>query len=137
MKIHHIIIFFIALAVPVSLINFQAYLKGSMPNMFQAISTLVFILLWFLCTFYWDRMKIGLRAATWFWGCGSLWLLLAIVVKVDLISILAVFMIAGPLYGLRYFIEMPSDFYFAFLCIAIAYSVSVLGWLMSKLKNRS
>lgn len=136
MKIHHVIIFFITLSIPISMINFNAYLKGNVPNISQALSTMVFILLWFLCTFYMDSKNIGIKASSWFWGCGTLLLSIAYMVNFNIISILALFIFAGPLYGLRYFIEMPSDIYFAFMCIAISYGVSIIGWLLSKLKSR-
>lgn len=136
MKTFHIIVFFITIAIPISIINFNAYLKGSMPNISQALLTMAFILLWFLCTFFIDNKNIGIKASTWFWGCGMLLLIIAYMVDFNIISILAIFLFAGPLYGLRYFIEMPSNMYFAFLCIAISYGFSVIGWLLSKLKGR-
>ncbi len=136
MKIQYLIIIFIPVSVLFSIINFSAYLKGSMPSISQALSSMFYILLWFLCTFFMNNKNIGIKASSWFWGGGTLLLIVGYLGNLGLISIPALFIFAGPLYGLRYFIEMPSDIYFALICVVISYCVCVIGWLLGKLKSR-
>ncbi len=132
-RVGHVIIFFLVLSVPFSMLNFNAYLKGNIPSITQLLSSLVFILLWFLCTLFMSKSNVGIKASSWFWGGGALLLIPA---YFDISNIPAFFIFSGPLYGLRYFITMPSDINLALICIAVVYGVSLIGWPLGKLINR-
>ncbi|WP_146240938.1 hypothetical protein [Paenibacillus sambharensis] len=131
-KVRHVILLFLALSVPFSLLNFSAYLKGNMPSISQALYSTVFILLWFGCAFFLSNKNVGIKAASWFWGGGAL---LLIPGYFGIFNLPVLFIFAGSLYGLRYFIGLPSDMNFALIGILIAYGVTLMGWLLGKLKG--
>lgn len=132
-KVSYVIMLFLIVSVPFSILNFSAYLKGHMPSISQALSSVVFILLWFLCTFFISKRNVGIKASSWFWGGGALLLTPAFF---DIFNIPAFFIFAGPLYGLSYFLKMPSDINLALTCIAITYGVSLVGSMLGKLRSR-
>jgi hypothetical protein len=131
----YIIIVFLTAGVPISMINFSAYLKGHMPSIIQFSSSIFYILLWFICAWLVSDRSLGIKASSWFWGVGAVLLTVGYWGDIGFIFIPAVLLFSGPLYGLRYFIEMRSDIYLALISIAIAYGSCLLGWLLGKLKR--
>jgi hypothetical protein len=51
----HVLLALIILSIPFSLLNFDAYLKGGMPNAYQTIMSITFLLLWFISAYYLSR----------------------------------------------------------------------------------
>lgn len=132
----HVLLVLITLSIPFSLLNFNAYLKGGMPGAYQTISSITFLLLWFTSAFYLSRKNRSvLLAYTCYWGTGALLSTIGYSWNMDLIYILSVFLYAGPVYGVRSLIGIPSNLDLVLLCTAIAYIATLLGWIAGKVKR--
>jgi len=133
----HAIILFICFSIPFSIINFNAYFKGSIPSVYQALFSLLFLLLLFLCAFYMSKKNAGIfKASSWYWGAGALLSVAGYLGDIGSVFIPAAVLFAGPLYGLRYFVGIPSDIYLVLLSIVMAYLVCVVGWWIGKMNKR-
>ena len=131
------IILFVCFSIPFSIINFNAYLKGSIPSVHQALFSVLFLLVLFLCAFYMSKKNTGIfKASSWYWGVGALLSVTGYFGGIGFIFIPVAVIFAGPLYGLRYFIDIPSDIYLILLCIVIAYVVCIFGWWIGKTNKR-
>lgn len=133
----HVLLLLIILSIPFSLLNFDAYLKGGMPNAYQTISSVTFLLLWFISAYYLSRKNRSvLIAFSCYLGIGALLSAIGYFWDIGLVYILTVFLYAGPVYGVRSFIGIPSDIELVQLSIAITYIASLLGWIAGKVKRK-
>jgi hypothetical protein len=95
----------------------------------QAIASFLFIILWFIYGFFMGNKKrrYFIKFATLYWMIGALLCILgyfANLANLAIIFIPAALVFAGPLYGTRYLLGVPSDILFINLSIAITY----LSW---------
>lgn len=110
------------IAVPFSIINFSSYLKGYTPSILQAITSILFIIIWFVFGLIrsYKQQEFTLFA-TLFWLIGALSLTVGYFGDSAIIFIPATILWAGPVYGIRYFLELPATIYFALLSILGVY----------------
>jgi len=107
-----------------------------MPSTYQTIASIAFLLLWFISAYYLSRKNRGvLIAFSCYWGTGALLAVIAYSWTIDLVYILTVFLYAGPVYGVRSFIGIPSDLDLVLVCAAVGYIATLLGWIAGKVKR--
>lgn len=75
------------------------------------------------------------KMTTIFWGAGILILLLGYFAELGIISILVAFIFPGPIYGIKYFIDMPSDISLILLSTLLTYAMSLIGYWIGKMKR--
>lgn len=120
-----------------SMVQFSSYLKGGTPNLLQAMASVLFLVLWFGYGFVRSgRYKEFIRVAGLFWLCGFILVTLAYYVDGALPFILALIVWPGPLYGLRYFSNMPPDMAFAFFSMFICCGCSLLGVIVGHVQEK-
>ncbi len=117
-----------------SSINFNAYLKGSKPNIYQLLFSILFVALWFLYGLYMGNKKVNyfLKLSTLYWGTGLLLFVLSYFSNLYVIFIPVALYFAGPLYGLKYFLDTLPDIQFVVLSIIIICGLSVIGYIVGK-----
>ncbi|GGG13469.1 hypothetical protein GCM10010912_67370 [Paenibacillus albidus] len=104
------IVMCILLSLPFTLVNFSGYLKGNIPSVFQAISSIVFLLIWFIIALSMSQKNMDIiKISSWFWGGGAILSFLGYFAEIGFIYIPALLIFAGPLYGLRYFLTQTSQ----------------------------
>lgn len=132
-RILHILLLVLA-SIPFSIINFSAYLKGSMPSLYQALASILFILLWFGYGLFmsYRGKRTFLKLATLYWSIGLAWFTIGHLTNLALFMLPAVFLFPGPIYGIRYFLDIPADFILAALSIGIVYAAGIGGYLIGK-----
>lgn len=121
-------------SVPFSLINFNAYLMGNSPSITQAIASILFIILWFIYGFFMGNKKrrYFIKFATLYWMIGALLCILGYFANLAIIFIPAALVFAGPLYGTRYLLGVPSDILLINLSIAITYLFCLIGYFIGR-----
>ncbi|OPA79286.1 hypothetical protein BVG16_09365 [Paenibacillus selenitireducens] len=122
------------ISVPFSIMNFTAYLMGNMPSLLQALSSILFMIIWFVfgCMRY-QKQKEYMLLSTVFWFVGALLLASGYYFNIAEISIPAVLIWPGPAYGIRYFLETPSEITLALILVMICYGCSTAGVIVGKL----
>ncbi len=127
------------LSIAFSMINFNEYLKGSMPNIYNVVCSTTFIIIWFLFAFFASRHNIVcfLRFCTIYWGIGIILIIISKLADLFIIFALTAIIFAGPTYGLRYFIRIRSDIKLVIICIIITYLFTVAGYLLGKITRRT
>jgi CDP-diglyceride synthetase len=113
--------------------NFTAYLKGNMPSLVQALSSILFLMIWFVfgCMRY-QKQKEYMLLSTVFWFAGALLLVTGYYFDIAEISIPAVLIWVGPAYGIRCFLEIPSEITLALILVIISYGCSTAGVIVGK-----
>ncbi|MBD2870561.1 hypothetical protein [Paenibacillus arenilitoris] len=124
-------------AIPFSLINFSAYLKGGMPDPVQVAGSLAYMAMWFTAALYFGLRGIRfLRGLTIYWGLGGLLTIAAFIADKLAIALPIYFIFAGPLYGIRIFLNVRPDAKFVLIGIAIVYTASCIGYLIGIERSR-
>lgn len=131
-KLKHMI-FILLTAVSCSIINFNAYLKGSKPDLYQLLTSVLFTFLWFLYGLFmsYREKKYFIKLSTLYWGIGALLCTIGYFGNL-FIYIPAAFIFAGPIYGIEYFLEIPTDIRLVLISIAIPYGLSMIGYWIGK-----
>lgn len=125
------------IVVPFTIINFSSYLKGHTPSVFQAATSVLFILVWFVYGIMLsDRQKEFALLSTLFWLTGVILLTIGYFANSAIIFIPATIVWAGPVYGIRYFLELPANIVFALVSIVGVYVSSIVGVLLGKLLKK-
>ncbi|MBD8499990.1 hypothetical protein [Paenibacillus arenosi] len=120
-----------------SVVNFDSYLKGYLPSFSQALCSSLFIVYWLLHAFFMARKGMRfIKLSSLYWGIGASLFVCGYYAKLSIVFIPVTLLFAGPLYGLRYFINMPADILFTMVSFIFVYSVSVIGFLLGKHVNR-
>ena len=121
-----------------SIINFKEYLMGSIPNSYNAIFSILFILLWFLYGLFmsYRKLRYFIKFSTLYWGIGVLLLVVSYILSLYIIFVPAAIIFVGPIYGIRYFIRIPSDIKFVVISISITYIFSITGYWIGKCIKR-
>lgn len=129
-------IFVLITSIPISIVNFSAYLKGGDPSSEQVLLSVIYVILWGVYGFILGRKGIGfIRFLTYYWGIGMLIYILGYLLQLEwlqLLPMLAVFIFAGPLYGLRHFYELQSWPAMVIINTLVLYSFSILGHWVGK-----
>ncbi len=117
-----------------SIMNFDAYLKGEKPSMYQLLFSILFIGIWFLYGVYMGKKKADyfLKLCTIYWGTGLLLFAVGYFNSLLIIVVPSALYFAGPLYGLRYLLDMPPDIKFVALSIVLIYILSVMGYIVGR-----
>lgn len=71
-----------------------------------------------------------------YWGIAALLFACSYYAKLSIVFIPVTLLFAGPLYGLRYFIDMPADILFTMVGFIFVYSASIIGFLLGKNVDR-
>ncbi|KLU57557.1 hypothetical protein EL84_03325 [Paenibacillus sp. VT-400] len=137
-KYKHLLLMLL-IVVPFTIINFSSYLKGHTPSIFQAAASILFILVWFVYGIMQsDKYKEYALLSTLYWLAGVILLTIGYFANSAIIFIPATIIWAGPVYGIRYFLELPANLVFALVSIVIVYVSSIVGVLLGKIfKKRS
>ncbi|MCM3134876.1 hypothetical protein M3629_19025 [Paenibacillus polysaccharolyticus] len=130
------VLIMILIAVPFTIINFSFYLKGHPPHLVHAVASLLFLLAWFVLGFKSKGNEFVLRS-TLFWLTGVILLLAGYYLDVALLFIPGSILWAGPVYGLRYVLNLPSNVMFAVISIVCAYACGVAGFALGRYLKKS
>lgn len=123
----------ITVQIAVSIINFNAYLMGYLPTAFQTGCSLLCVFSWFLLSLYngYKNNKRYLLFSTWFWSMGIILLILANCLSKSLLVLLPLlFLIIGPLYGLKDSVYIPSATAFFAIAILSTYLFSLVAFVI-------
>jgi hypothetical protein len=127
-------------SVPISVINFSGFLMGGMPTPRQTFASILFIFLWFIYAVFMGNKKRTnfFLFASSYWIIGASFFAIGYMVSPNFagIFILAALLFAGPLYGLRTILELPSDIYFVMISMGIIYGASLLGYVIGRYTRR-
>lgn len=118
-----------------SKLNFNACLMGWKPDFNQFIASVIYIIIWFACSFLMGLKKVKsyLKFIALFFGIGAAILFVfGYCFDVFLIAIIPALILSTPLYGLRYLLNMPSDMIFAIITILITFVSALIGYLLGK-----
>jgi hypothetical protein len=137
-NLKHIIVILVT-SIPVSIINFSAYLMGYKPSPSQAFFSILFIILWLIYGIFmgFKKIKCFTLFSTLYWSIGTLLFILSYFLQLDVIFIPVAIILAGPIYGLEYFLNISSDITLVILSIAITYGLSICGYLIGKNVNKT
>lgn len=125
--------FVLITSVPVSVINFSAYLKGGDPDAVQILASIIYVVIWGVYGFLLGRRGMRFaKFATYYWGIGTLLYTVAYSLDMLLVGLPILFILAGPLYGLTYFYELPPGIAPVIINTLIVYSFSMLGYRVGK-----
>lgn len=128
------LLFMLMISVPFSIMNFAAYSKGHIPSGLQASASVLFIAIWFVFGLMsYDRRKEFMLLSSIFWMGGGLLLAVGYFVDSYALFIPVAFIISGPLYGMRYFWDVPSDITFGLNSALVCYICSVIGLFASNI----
>jgi len=133
-KIYLVILWALVMSAISTIINFKAYCKGYMPSTFQSFFSVFCVLSWVLTSFYcgYKKHMRYLIYCSMFWWIGLFLFILGYITGILTIGILPIIVIAGPLYGLRYFTKMPSDISLVIINVSISYLLMLVGFLIGK-----
>lgn len=130
------VLLMLLIAIPFTIINFSSYLKGHPPNLYQAIASLLFLLVWFVLGMRSKGKEFVLRS-TLFWLTGVFLLLAGYYLDVAILFIPASIVWAGPAYGIRYVLDLPSNVVFALISIVCVYASGLVGFALGRFFKKS
>jgi hypothetical protein len=110
-----------------------------MPTPLQTFFSILCIFIWsgisLLCGYYNEKWFLLFNSL--YWGIGVLLFALGYYTDEILVSLPSVFLMFGPIYGLRQFIRMPSDIKLVFYIGSLVYLIIILSYLLGDfLKKR-
>ncbi|CCQ93692.1 membrane hypothetical protein [[Clostridium] ultunense Esp] len=125
--------FVLIISIPISYINFSAYLKGYQPNTVQILFSVAYVFIWGVYGFLLGRKGLQfVRFSTYYWGIGTLLLIVSGSFRLLIVAFPLLFILAGPLYGLRYFFGLPPGVALISINSLIVYAFSILGYWLGK-----
>ncbi len=124
-KFNQVLLMFL-IPMPFTIINFSSYLKGYSPNIVQFVASLLFLLVWFALGMKSRGNEFVLRS-TLFWLTGAVLLLVGFYLDLAILFIPASIVWAGPAYGIRYVLNLPSDVMFALISVVCTYLFGLMG----------
>lgn len=124
------------IALPFSAVNASSYIKGGTPSPFQATISIIFLLSWLSFGFFIrSKQKEFFIQATIFWLGGSLILFLGYHWNISVLFFPTSLVLAGPVYGIKYFFGVPSNINFALICSMLGYGCSIVGVILGGFKK--
>lgn len=124
-KFNQVLLMFL-IAMPFTIINFSSYLKGNFPNIVQFVAALLFLLVWFVLGMKNNGNRFVLQS-TLFWLTGVVLLIVGYYLDLAMLFIPGSIVWAGPAYGIRYVLNLPSDVMFALISIVCTYLFGLAG----------
>lgn len=125
-------------SIPFSIINMLPAFKGNIPSVQHAATSLIAVILLFLL-----GLLLGLKGQSYFvrwfslyWIAGLLVFSLGYISKSFIILLPIAFIYFFPLYGLRFFLNIPSDLTLVLLCTLIALTVGLLGYSLGRFGSK-
>lgn len=134
-KFNQVLLMFL-IAMPFTIINFSSYLKGNSPNIVQFVASLLFLLAWFVLGMKSKGSEFVLRS-TLFWLTGAVLLIAGYYLNAAILFIPASIAWAGPAYGIRYVLNLPSDVMFALISIVCTYFFGLVGVALGRFLQKS
>ncbi|WP_379246076.1 hypothetical protein [Paenibacillus sp. GCM10028914] len=121
-------------SIPFAFINMVPAFKGNMPDPLHITTSVIAVILLFLL-----GLLLGLKGESYFvrwyslyWLFGLLFFGLGYATKSFIILLPFAFIYSFPLYGLRYFLNIPSDLFLVLFCILIAVAAGLLGYSIGR-----
>lgn len=130
------VLIMILIGVPFTIINFSFYLKGHPPDLVHAVASLLFLVAWFVLGFKSKGNEFVLRS-TLFWLTGVILILAGYYLDVAILFIPASIVWAGPAYGIRYILDLPSNVMFALISVVCVYVFGLVGFAMGRFLKKS
>lgn len=123
--------------IPFIMVNFSSFFKGNEPSPLQLTASIVYCLCWMIFGYFtgYMRMRVFLTFLTLYWGVGAAYLVVAYYIDNFILSLPAVLIFVGPLYGLRYLVGGKYDLSLIFIHIAIVYGAGIIGFLLGYVIN--
>jgi hypothetical protein len=134
MRLHLVLI--LAVTLVFSLISYNIYVMKTEPAMVHGISSILFLLLWFIYSFYMagQKKRNYIPFLTLYWGAGAFLILFGLLTMFPFVFYPAVFIYTVPLYGgFSYFFDVLPSFTLEFASIALLYFSSLAGYGMGRL----
>ncbi|CAH1203450.1 hypothetical protein PAECIP111893_01970 [Paenibacillus plantiphilus] len=112
--------------------EFQQFFKGNEPSPIQITASIVYCLCWMIFGYFtgYTRMRVFFTFLTLYWAVGAAYLIVAYYIDNFILSLPAVLIFVGPLYGLRYFVGGTYDLSLIFINITIVYGAGIIGFLL-------
>lgn len=125
-------------SIPFSIINMLPAFKGNIPDIQHTVASILAVILLFLL-----GLLLGLKGQSYFvrwfslyWIAGILVFALGYLTKSFILLLPVAFIYFFPLYGLRFFLNIPSDLTFVLLCILIALAAGLLGYSLGRFRSK-
>lgn len=136
--------FALVTSIPLGYINFSALMLSREPNTVQILLSVIYVLMWGVYGFLLGRKGLKfVHFSTYYWVIGTLFLIVSSLftfwfTKFILFPLL--FILLGPLYGLRYFFDLcglPWG-HLGIILTLVVYAFSILGyWLGKRIRETS
>lgn len=129
----------ITLLIISSIINFSAYSKGYMPNIIQIFSSTLCILAFIIISLISGYNNEKQYMVFWFlfWGIGVLLFTLGYYTKNFIIGTFPIFLNVGPLYGIKYFMNMSNNYYMGvFIVISMCLTILIFYYIGFLLREK-
>lgn len=124
-------------SIPFGLINMIPAFKGNMPDIHHIATSVIAVVLLFVL-----GLLLGYNGQSFFilwfslyWGVGLLFFTLGYITKSFLLLLPFAFIYVFPLYGLRFFLNMPSDIILVLICSLVAVASGMFGYFLGHYRS--